>query len=90
MTPLEERNLVWHLLELIIEKHEFENSSEFLDPLDEDRVIFGNFIKGHPMCFEETLSELMAELTRKLPSDYIIARNYVIGTGDAVIGIVKK
>lgn len=90
MTPLEERNLVWHLLELIIEKHDLENSSEFLDPLDEDKVIFGNFIKGHPMCFEESLSELMAELTRKLPSDYIIARNYVIGTGDAVIGIVKK
>lgn len=90
MTPLEERNLVWNLLELIIEKHELENSSEFLDPLDEDEIIFGNFVKGHPMCFEEIFSEVMAELTRKLPSNYIVAKSYIIGTGDAVIGIVKK
>ncbi len=90
MNALEERNLVWNLLELIIEKHDLENSSEFLDPTAEDEIIFGNFVKGHPMCFESLFSEVMAELTRKLPSNYIIAKSYIIGTGDAVIGIVKK
>lgn len=89
MTPLEERNLVWNLLELLIEKHELENNSEFLDPNDEDEVIFGNYIKGHPMCFEESFSGFIAELTRKLPSDYCIAISSIIGTGDAVIGITK-
>ena len=89
MTPLEERNLVWNLLELLIEKHELENSSEFLDPNGEDEVIFGNYIKGHPMCFEELFTGFMAELTRKLPSDYCIAISSIIGTGDAVIGIAK-
>ena len=76
MKPIEERNLVWNL-------------SEFLDPTGEDEIIFGNFIKGHPMCFSESLSELVAELTRKLPSNYVIAKCYEIGTGDAVIGITK-
>lgn len=89
MTPLEERNLVWNLLELLIVKHDLEISSEFLDPVAEDEIVFGNFIKGHPMCFEECLSELMAELTRKLPSDYVIAKDYILDTGSAVIGIVK-
>ena len=89
MTPLEERNLVWNLLELLIEKHELENNSEFLDPNGEDEVIFGNYIKGHPMCFEELFAGFMAELTRKLPSDYCIVVSNIIGTGDAVIGITK-
>lgn len=89
MTPLEERNLVWNLLELLIEKHELTNSSEFLDPVAEDTIVFGNFIQGHPMCFEELLAELMAELTRKLPTDYKIVKSSIIGTGDAVIGIAK-
>lgn len=89
MTPLEERNLVWNLLELLIEKHELTNSSEFLDPIAEDTIIFGNFIKGHPMCFEESFAGFMAELTRKLPTDYEIARSYIMGTGDAVVGITK-
>lgn len=89
MTPLEERNLVWNLLELLIEKHELENNSEFLDPNDEDEVIFGNYIKGHPMCFEELFTGFIAELTRKLPSDYCIVISSIIGTGDAVIGLTK-
>jgi len=90
MNTIEERNLVWHLLELLIEKHDLESTSEFLDPEAEDHLVFGNFIKGHPMCFEESMQCLMAELTRKLPSDYIIAKDYILDTGSAVIGIVKK
>lgn len=89
MTPLEERNLVWNLLELLIEKHELKNSSEFLEPVEEDEIVFGNFISGHPMCFEELFSGFMAELTRKLPSNYSIVMSNIIGTGDAVIGITK-
>lgn len=88
MTPLEERNLVWNLLELLIEKHELKNSSEFLEPV-EDEIVFGNFISGHPMCFEELFAGFMAELTRKLPSDYNVVISNIIGTGDAVIGIAK-
>lgn len=89
MNALEERNLVWNLLELLIEKHELTNSSEFLDPIAEDEIIFGNFIKGHPMCFRESFEGFMAELTRKLPTDYKVAKSYIIGTGDAVIGLTK-
>ena len=44
MDKLEERNLVWNLVELIIEKHRLENSSEFIDPIAEDRIVFGNFV----------------------------------------------
>lgn len=90
MDLLEERNLIWNLLELLIEKHELRNSSEFLDPVSEDEIVFGNFVKGHPMCFEESISCLIAELSRKLPSDYIICKNHFISTGDAVIGITRK
>ena len=89
MIPLEERNLVWNLLELLIEKHGLENSSEFLDPTDKDEIIFGNFIKGCPMYLEESLAGLIDELTWKLPSNYNIAKYYIIGPGDAVIGITK-
>lgn len=89
MKPIEERNLVWNLLELLILKHDLKIESEFLDPTGEDEIIFGNFIRGHPMCFNESLSELVAELTRKLPSSYTIAKCYEIGTGDGIIGITK-
>lgn len=90
MTPLEERNLVWELLELLIIKNDLKIESEFLDPTSEAHdIVFGNFVKGHPMCFEENICGLMADLTRKLPSDYIIARDYMLGTGEAVIGLSK-
>lgn len=89
MDSLEERNLVWNMLELLIIKHDLKSTSEFLDPVSEDEIVFGNFVKGHPMCFEECMSGLMAELSRKLPSDYQIAKDYIIDTGSAVIGIVK-
>lgn len=89
MIPLEERNLVWNLLELLIEKHDLKSTSEFLDPEAEDHLVFGNFVEGHPMCFEVCIQELLAELTRKLPTDYVIAKAHILGTGDAVIGIVK-
>lgn len=89
MTPLEERNLVWNMLELLIIKHDLKIESEFLDPVAEDEIVFGNFISGHPMCFDECISELMAELSRKLPNDYKIAKDYLLDTGSAVIGITK-
>lgn len=89
MTPLEERNLVWNMLELLIIKHDLKIESEFLDPVAEDEIVFGNFISGHPMCFDECMSELMAELSRKLPNDYKIAKDYLLDTGSAVIGITK-
>ena len=88
MKPLEERNLVWNLLELIIEKR-LENSSEFLDPQTEDEIIFGNFVKGHPMSFEQDYSETIAEITRKLPNNYTIAQARIIGTGEGTIGLMK-
>lgn len=89
MDSLEERNLVWNMLELLIIKHDLKSTSEFLEPVSEDEIVFGNFVKGHPMCFEECMNGLMAELSRKLPSDYHIAKDYIIDTGSAVIGIVK-
>ena len=89
MKPLEERNLVWNLLELIIEKHDLRSDMEFLDPQSEDEIIFGNFVKGHPMCFEEEYCSVIAELERKLPTDYIIAQARIIGTGEGTIGLMK-
>lgn len=88
MKPLEERNLVWNLLELIIEKR-LENLSQLLDPEAEDKIIFGNFVEGHPMCFQQDFSETIAEIERKLPSDYVIAKAQIIGSGDGVIGLMK-
>lgn len=90
MNRLEERNLVWNLVEEIIKNHDLEISSEFLDPLSEDEMIFGNFIKGHPMSFGMDLRELIADITRKLPSDYEIVKCYEIDTGNGVIGIMKR
>lgn len=88
MNALEERNTVWHLLELIIEKH-LTIDSEYLDPTAEDQIEFGNFVKGHPMCFEQCFSECMAEITRKIPSDYKVTKSAIIGTGEGVIGLTK-
>ena len=89
MTPLEERNLVWNLVELIILKHGLKISSEFLDPTAEDEIVFGDFVKGHPMSFEGDFEQVVIEITKKLPSTYAIARDYILDTGSAVIGIVK-
>lgn len=88
MKPLEERNLVWNLLEVIIEKR-LKSTSEFLDPQAEDQIIFGNFVEGHPMSFDQDYSETIAELERKLPTDYIIAQANIIGTGEGTIGLMK-
>ncbi len=89
MTPLEERNLVWNLVELIILKHGLKISSEFLDPIAENKIIFGDFVRGHPMSFEGDFEQAVIEITKKLPSTYTIAQDYVLDTGSAVIGIVK-
>ena len=88
MTPLEERNLVWNLVELIIEKR-LSITSEILDPQAEDQIIFGDFVKGHPMSFDQEYSETIAEIERKLPSDYVVAKANIIGTGEGTIGIMK-
>lgn len=89
MKPLEERNLIWNMLELLIEKYRLVNSSEFLDPIAEDRIVFGNFVKGHPMSFEGNFKDMVTELTRLLPSEYDIARNYLFDDASGCIGIVK-
>lgn len=89
MKPLEERNLVWNLLETIIEKYGLENSSEFLDPTAEDEIVFGNFVKGHPMSFEGDFESIVIEVTRKLPSDYKIAKDYTFDDASGIIGIIK-
>lgn len=89
MTPLEERNLVWNLLELLIVKYGFKNNSEFLDPLDDDKIIFGNFISGHPMSFEGEFKEMVTELTRLLPGKYDIAKSYLFDDASGCIGLIK-
>ena len=89
MNKLEERNLVWHLVELIIEKHGLENSSEFLDPVAEDEIVFGNFVKGHPMSFEGDFEQMVIEISKKIPGSYSIAKDYMLDDASGVIGIVK-
>lgn len=88
MNALEERNLVWNLVELIIEKR-LSNDSELLDPVSEDEIIFGNFVSGHPMDFQQTFSETVAEIQRKLPTKYELCKASIFGTADACIGIRK-
>lgn len=90
MKKLEERNLVWHLVELIIEKHGLENSSEFLDPIAEDEIIFGNFVKGHPMSFEGDFEQMVIEISKKLPSTYTIAKDYMFDDASGIIGIIES
>ena len=89
MNPLEERNLVWNMLELVIIKHGLRISSEFLDPQSGDEIVFGNFIEGHPMSFEGDFEQVVIEVTRKLPSCYTIARDYTLDDASGIIGIVK-
>ena len=89
MKPLEERNLVWNMLELLINKHGLENSSEFLDPTGEDEIIFGNFVKGHPMSFEGDFKDMVTELTRLLPGNYDIAKSYLFDDASGIIGVIK-
>lgn len=90
MNTLEERNLVWNLVELIIEKHGLENSSEFLDPIAEDEIIFGNFVEGHPMSFEGDFEQMVIEISKKIPSTYTIAKDYMFDDASGIIGIVKS
>lgn len=89
MNDLEERNVVWELVECIIEKHGLKISSEFLDPQTEHEIIFGDFVQGHPMSFEGDFEQTVHEIKDKLPSEYDIARAYVLDTGSAVIGVTK-
>lgn len=89
MDSLEERNLVWNLVELIILKNGLKITSELLDPTAEDEIIFGNFVSGHPMSFEGDFKDMTIEVSRKLPSGYQIVQNYTLDTGSGVIGIMK-
>lgn len=89
MTPLEERNLVWNLVELIITKHGLKIESEFLDPNNDKPLEFGNFVSGHPMCFEHEYEQTIIEISKKLPSKYEITSAIVFSTGDGHIGVSK-
>lgn len=88
MNGLEERNLVWNLVELIIEKR-LSNDSELLDPVSENEIIFGNFVSGHPISFPQSFAETIAEIERKLPTTYELCKANIFGTADACIGIRK-
>lgn len=89
MKPLEERNLIWNLLEVLIEKYQLKNKTEFLDPRAEDEIVFGNFVEGHPMSFEGDFKEMVTELTRLLPGEYDVALSYLFDDASGCIGIVK-
>ena len=89
MTPLEERNLVWNMLELIIIKHRLKSDMEFLDPKTEGICEFGNFISGHPMDFQENFKECLIEVERKLPSTFRVTTANILGTAEGTIGITK-
>lgn len=89
MTPLEERNLVWNMIELVIIKHDLKLDMEFLDPKSEGIVEFGNFISGHPMNFESVFQECLIEIERKLPSTFRVTTANIIGTAEGAIGITR-
>lgn len=89
MNTLEERNIIWEMAELVIEKHKLENSTEFLDPIAEDILVFGNFVKGHPMSFDADFKNAVAEISEKLPSDYEIVKSYALDDASGCIGICK-
>lgn len=89
MNALEERNLVWNMIELIIIKHGLKISSEYLDPNAEDNIVFGNYVEGHPMSFGNDFEQVIIEVTKKLPSTYTIAHDYELDDASGVIGIVK-
>ena len=89
MNYLEERNLIWNLLELIILKHNLKIDMESLNPNSQNSIEFGDFIKGNPMCFSEDFEQVVIELERKLPSSYIITSANIFGTGEGHIGITK-
>ena len=89
MKPLEERNLVWNILELIIMKHKLKLDMEFLDPKTEGVCEFGNFVSGHPMDFEQVFEECIIEVERKLPSTFRVTTANIIGTAEGAIGITK-
>ena len=89
MTPTEERNLVWNLLELLIVKYRFKNENEFLDPTEDNKIIFGNFISGHPMSFEGEFKEMITELSRILPGKYDIVCSSIFDDSSACIGLMS-
>lgn len=89
MNYIDERNLVWNLLELIILKNNLNIEMEMLNPQSEKNIEFGNFIKGHPMDFKENFDKCIIELERKIPSSYKITSANIFGTGEGCIGITK-
>ena len=89
MTPLEERNLVWNMLELIVLKHKLKLDMGFLDPKSEGIVEFGNYISGHPMDFEQVFQECLIEVERKLPSNFRVTTANICGTAEGAIGITR-
>lgn len=90
MNELEERNLVWNLLELLIIKYDLKSSSEFLDPLDDNDIIFGNFVEGNQKNFRYIFKDLSKELKDKLPSNYNIVKNYIISNHIGIIGLQRN
>ncbi len=90
MTPLEERNLVWNLAELIILKHGLKIDYQHLNPnVESDLCEFGNYISGHPMSFEGDFEQCVIEIERKLPSDYKITQANLLGTGEGLVHLMK-
>ena len=41
------------------------------------------------LSFEGDFEQVVIEIAKKLPSTYTIAKDYILDTGSAVIGIVK-
>ena len=77
------------LLKETIDKYELERTSTYLDE-EEKPLMFGYFVKGHPMIFEGNFEDMVKEVNNKIDDNYVIKKNIIFDDNSGLIVLCLK
>lgn len=77
------------LKELII-KYELKPGTTFIEGEEKDHLMFGSFVKGHPMLFEGNFQDLIKDLETKINKNFTIAKSIMFDDSYGLVALQKR
>lgn len=78
------------VLQKLIVEHELEPRTTFIEGEEKDHLMFGSFIKGHPMLFEGNFQNLIKDLETKIDKNFTIAKSIMFDDSYGLVALQKK
>lgn len=79
----------FNILQKLITKYELKSRTTFIDGEEENHLMFGSFVKGHPMLFEGNFQDLIKDLETKIDKNFTIAKSVMFDDSYGLIALQK-